>query len=160
MCQSASNRLAGKVSRNLTPTSMITGAHNSNHARALMTRAQGPRLSAARAWIITILRTYNRQNIIIGNTVWFGKFEQRGVMNIKYCLHSLISTYVDYGTNSGRLYCTRSAVYTAPYATLCLVHLPPCLLHYQCTLHCSKVWLADNMTAPNDSWQQQVLMHI
>ena len=82
---------------------MITGAHNSPDAQALMTCAQGPRLSVAGAWVSSMLLTYNRQKIIIGNTVWFGKFEQRGVMNIKYCLHSLISMYVDYGKNSGRL---------------------------------------------------------
>ena len=51
------------------------------------------------------LRTYNRQKIMIRNTVQFGKFEQRGVINRKYCRHQIISTYVDFGT--------KTAAYTA-----------------------------------------------
>ena len=55
------------------------------------------------------IRTYNCQKIIIRNTVWFGKFEQRGVINRTYCRHQIISTYVDFGTKAAAYTAHRSA---------------------------------------------------
>ena len=58
---------------------------------------------------------------IIRNTVQFGKFEQRGVINRKYCRHQIISTYVDFGTKTAAYTAHRSAAHTAH----CALPSPP-----------------------------------